>query len=100
MKTVFKERLTWFHVHVDAFERPVEDRLSSAQTPDITTIWAEIQQLRTDMRATSSTPLVIPMPFVGTEVIDLFADEPLVRASGKRLRDDDDDSEAIGLDVA
>lgn len=93
-----KKILVSFHGRLDAFERRVEDHLSIAHTPNMIAIRADIQQLCTDIKAASLAPLVIHMPTVGIEVVDLFTAELLLRISGKRHCDDD--VEAIRLDAA
>lgn len=86
-----EERLAISHSHVDLFERRVEYSLKLTQTPNMIAIRVEIEQLYTEMRATVSIPLVIPIIVDALEVITLFAHDSPVRASGKSCYDYDDD---------
>lgn len=70
----------------------MEQRLRSTQPTNVTAIPKEIKQLCIEMRAASSTLLVIPMPNTTIEAFfNLFAEELQLCVFGKgpRLRDDD-----------
>lgn len=92
--TIFQERLALLHGHIDTFVRHVKDRLISAQTPNITTIWTKIQQLRDKIMTVTPSPLMIPVPDITTEGLDRFADKHATHISEKRGHLRDNDSEA------
>lgn len=94
-----EERLASIHSRVDVFERQVEYSLKSTHTPNMIAIRVEIQQLHTNIRIASSTPLVIPITDDSFEVVDLIVDDLAVHTSGKRRRDDNDELKAIRRDT-
>lgn len=81
---VLEQRLSCLHACIDAFKRCMEDRLSSTQTPDMTIIRMEIQQLREELGAVVLALLTIPMLDITILVLNLFADKPTAHTSSKR----------------
>lgn len=70
------------------------------QTTNVIAIQVEIQYLNIDIRAASSTPFMIPMLDITSEVVDLFSNESPARASRKRHCTDDDNVNDTKLEDA
>lgn len=75
---------------IDAFERRVQQSLSTVQPVDMTALQKEIQQLRTDMTVALAALVVFLPPEPSVLVVNLFAPEdPSHTFLGKRPHADD-----------